>query len=67
MAQRDLRVGQPGTFGAQHHGSYPLGRAGQMRAGQIGRLADIAGRGTQVAHARGQREGHGHRGQRFFQ
>ncbi|MNI83486.1 hypothetical protein D3C73_1402990 [compost metagenome] len=66
MAQRDLRIGQPSPLGAQHDGGHALGRAGQMCTGQVGCLADVAGRGAQVAHSGGQGEGHGHRGQRFF-
>ncbi|MNT54613.1 hypothetical protein D3C72_1917880 [compost metagenome] len=38
-----------------------------MGAGQIGRLADVAGRGAQVADPGGQGESQGDRRQRFFQ
>ena len=34
-----------GFLGAQHDGRHAFGGLSQVRAGQIGRLADVAGRG----------------------
>ena len=51
VAQRDLGVGEPGFLGAQHDGRHAFGGLSQVRAGQIGRLADVAGRGPGRAPA----------------
>ena len=66
VAQRDLGVGEPGFLGAQHDGRHAFGGLSQVRAGQIGRLADVAGRGPR-SRTRAVSASQRHRGQRLFQ
>ncbi len=67
VTELDLGIGQPGALGAQDDRHHARLGVVQVAPGQAGRFADVAGGRAQVAHPRGQGEGQGDRGQRFFQ